>query len=65
MNLREAILNVLKQYGGVLTAEEIIRQIIEQNLYMRGSGTYPEYSQLLMRLKNHPEYFEVIVRLKK
>jgi len=65
MILMEAIKSVLGKYGSVLTAEEICRQITENNLFTKRDGSSPDPSYVLYGVKNYLDEFEVVIRLRK
>ena len=59
MNLHEAIKEVLKEHSSVLAADEICQQI--KGRYTKRDGSDPDYSQILMMIKNYRDQFRVIV----
>lgn len=64
MTLKKAIEKVLREHGGVLTTEEICKQIRARNLFRKRDGTFPDHSYVLFGIKNYLDDFEVTAMLK-
>ncbi len=64
MTLKNAVKQILRESGGLMTVEEICRRNAERSLYKKGDGTFPNPPFILFGLKNYLAQFEVFIRLR-
>ncbi|MCZ8021519.1 MAG: N-6 DNA methylase [Cyclobacteriaceae bacterium] len=57
MTLHEAIELVLIEFGGAMTAQEIVEVINEKGLYKKATGESITANQILARVNNYPNLF--------